>query len=110
VWGEFFDKETDAFFLLMICLVAFQKAVITGEIMAIGLLRYVFIISLFVLKRGPKKEERSFRAQSIFTIMMLVLLSLFLPLDFPRFPFVALGFVLVFFSFGEDFRKIASGS
>lgn len=110
LWGEFFDKETDSLFLLIICLVAFRQNITGGEILAIGLLRYFFVISIFILKGKPKNETRSLRARNIFTIVMLVLLFLFLPLEFPRFPLVALALFLTLFSFGKDFRKTAFGS
>jgi len=110
LWGEFFDKETDAYFLLVVCLAAFQRLLAGWEILVIGLLRYIFVISLLILKRKPKKEKRSLRAQNVFTIVMLLLLSLFSPFDFPRFAFVVLALFLVLFSFGSDFRKIIAGS
>lgn len=110
LWGEFFDKETDAFFLLLICLAAVQKNLAGLEILVVGALRYVFILSLFVFKQKPIKEEKSLRAQFIFTFVLMVVLSLYLPLDYPRFPFVMLALVLIFFSFGADFRKTATAS
>jgi phosphatidylglycerophosphate synthase len=77
-FGEHLDKESDAFFMLMLCLLLYRLPQGLGPwILVPGLLRYLFV--LFVRLAGPPKlkEQRSAKAGWISVFMMLTLLGCF---------------------------------
>jgi phosphatidylglycerophosphate synthase len=105
-FGDHFDKETDAFFTLALCLMVVVKGLLSAWVVTMGILRYVFILVLFFLKTEIRKEERSNRARSISTVAMMILLLVFLPLEPIRKPFAVLAICLLLFSFSRDFQKV----
>jgi phosphatidylglycerophosphate synthase len=74
-FGEYFDKESDAFFVLVLCLLAYSQHRVGGWILLPGLLRYVFVLALFALKPDLKKEYRSRWARVIYVCMVSALLG-----------------------------------
>ena len=78
-FGEYFDKETDAFFLLLLCILAVVYERLGPWILIIGLLRYVFVITVHALRPLVRKEQKTGRARIIYMLTMVSLLAVFLP-------------------------------
>ncbi len=102
VFGSFFDKETDALFLLILCsLSAFQGRLPTW-ILGAGLLRYGFVLLLFLPIATESTEERSNLARYVYGGVVAALLFSFLP--YPRFayPLAVLATAALVLSFGRS--------
>lgn len=78
-FGSFFDKESDALFLLILCGLAAFRGRLPLWILGAGLLRYLFVVLLFFIPRSEKTEERSNLARYIYGGMIAALLFSFLP-------------------------------
>lgn len=74
-FGEFIDKETDAFFMLVLCLVLYRLPEGFGPwILLPGLLRYLFVLFVKLAAPPQPKEQRTAKARWISVFMMLTLL------------------------------------
>jgi phosphatidylglycerophosphate synthase len=105
-FGEFLDKETDALFLLLLCgLTAFQNE-LPIWIVGAGLLRYGFVVALFLLPTLQTTETRSTAARYVYALMVGALLLSFLP--YPAFyrPVLAVAVTALLVSFGRSLRGI----
>ena len=105
-FGEFFDKESDAFFMLMLCLLLYRLPEGFGPwILLPGLLRYVFVLFVKFARPPELKEHRSAKGRWIFIFMMLTLLVSFAAypgyLDQCR-PLAAMMTVVLAYSFAES--------
>lgn len=77
-FGEFLDKESDAFLTLMLCLVLYRLPDGFGPwILLPGLLRYLFVLFVKFAKPPQAKEQRTAKARWISFFMMLTLLASF---------------------------------
>jgi len=109
-FGEYFDKETDALFIHLFCLSAVFKNLLGEWIILIGLLRYLFVLYLFLTGKKGHKERRSKAGRYIFVFVSCSVIIIFLP--FPGLPLAAsaISLLLLIYSFGRDilwiqFRK-----
>lgn len=105
-FGEFIDKESDAFLTLMLCLVLYRLPESFGPwILLPGLLRYLFVLFVKFAKPPQAKEQRTAKARWILFFMMLVLLFSFAAypsyLDYCR-PLAALMTLMLTYSFAES--------
>ena len=107
-FGEYFDKEIDAFFLHVWVIMAVMKSILWPWTVLLGLLRYLFIIYLFILGEREKKERRFKFGRYIFVYVICSLLLVFLPLPFLYKPAVIIATILLLFSFGRDLVWIHS--
>ena len=109
-FGAFLDKETDAFFLLMLCLLVVDLQGYTMALVLVGLLRYLFAIALYLGDPPAGSEPRSPAARYLYVTMMVVLLTAFLPI--PVLPPLLIGLVGVTLaaSFVPYFRWALAGS
>lgn len=103
-FGEFIDKETDAFFMLMLCVVLYRLPEGFGPwILLPGLLRYLFVLFVKFATPPQPKEQRTAKARRISVFMMLTLLFSFAAypayLDYCR-PLAALMTLALAYSFG----------
>jgi phosphatidylglycerophosphate synthase len=105
-FGAFLDKEIDAFFMLVLCLLLVLKSYSASWILIIGFLRYFFVILVYFLSTDTKREKKTSRARHIFTLVMIILLVLFLPVQVIRVPLACMAILLLLFSFGRDLFKI----
>jgi phosphatidylglycerophosphate synthase len=109
-FGEFFDKETDAFFTLMLCVLLHRLPGGFGPwVLLAGLLRYLFVLFVKFARPPESKEQRSAKASWISCFMMLTLLFSFAAypgyLDYWR-PVAALMMLVLAYSFAESLHLI----
>jgi phosphatidylglycerophosphate synthase len=77
-FGEFFDKESDACFVLMLCALLYRLPDGFGLwVLVPGLLRYAFVLFVTFAQPPEMKERRSATGRWILVLMMLALLSSF---------------------------------
>ena len=105
-FGEFMDKESDAFFTLMLCILLYRLPEGFGAwILLPGLLRYLFVLFVRFAKPPQPKEQRSPKAGWISCFMLLTLLFSFAAypsyLDFCR-PLAVLMMLVLAYSFAES--------
>ena len=105
-FGAFFDKETDALFLLVLCALAAFQGRLPDWILGAGLLRYGFVVVLFLLPPAEKTEERSTWARYVYAGMVLSLLTSFLPVPALYNPLVALATGALVLSFARSLWRI----
>jgi len=105
-FGAFFDKETDALFLLLLCALAAFEDRLPVWILGAGLLRYAFVPLLFVLPAPRKTEERSSWARYVYGAMVFALLASFLPVPALYLPVVALASGALVLSFARSLWRI----
>ncbi len=87
-FGAYFDMETDAYFVLLAGIVLLQRGRFGAWILIVGLLRYVYVITLALVPARGGEQPRSSFGRHAFTSLMLGL---------------ALGMVL-----GEPFGTVAT--
>ncbi|MEM7374495.1 MAG: CDP-alcohol phosphatidyltransferase family protein [Bacteroidota bacterium] len=108
LFGEYFDKETDAFFVMMLGSLAWYEGYVGPWILSLGLLRYVYVFLLIFVKPPEKKESRSFRGQLIAVILMSSLIGCFWLPEWLYMPALVIVSALVFYSFGMSFWGMIS--
>jgi phosphatidylglycerophosphate synthase len=99
-FGETFDKETDAFFVLILCFFLFQLDRLSGWILTVGLLRYLFVLWMWWIDAPADRERRSRFARISYVIAVSSLLVAFLPVPalFGPLATFATGLLLVSFA------------
>jgi phosphatidylglycerophosphate synthase len=109
-FGEYFDKETDAIFMLILSLAIVSTQRLGHWFLIVGLLRYLFVLILHFRQPEVVKEERSNRGRYIQILVMGALIACFLP--FPTFykPFAIVATLILLLSFARDFRWMFSTS
>ncbi len=102
LFGEAFDKETDAFFVLVLSFLLFQLGRLPIWILSVGLLRYLFVLWMWWM-RGPAKSERRSRfARVSYVVAVSALLLTFLPLPALYTPLALLATGLFLVSFARS--------
>ena len=101
-FGAFLDKETDALFLLLLCAVAAVQNRLPLWILGVGLLRYAFVVVVFLLDPPEKTEERSNLARYLYGGMVTALLLSFLPYPAIYRPLVLVAAGALAVSFGRS--------
>lgn len=98
-FGEYFDKESDALLMLVLCLLLYEAGRFGAWILLPGLLRYGFVAFLMLARPPAPKERRSGLGRWIFFGTASALIASFTP--FPAFyePFMAAMTVLLAVSF-----------
>lgn len=76
-FGEYFDKETDAFFMLILCWLIVLDQRLSLWILIPGLMRYVFVCFLMLAKPPAYKEQQTTTGKVVFVVTMLVLIACF---------------------------------
>jgi phosphatidylglycerophosphate synthase len=101
-FGEYLDKEADAFFMLMLCMLLYGEGRLGAWIVVPGLLRYGFVVLLMVARPREIKERRSARGRWIYFGMISALLAAFTPFPLLYRPCAAaMSFVLIY-SFADS--------
>lgn len=101
-FGEYFDKETDALFIHMFCMLAVLKHMLGMWVLLIGLLRYLFVIYLLITGKKDRKERRSKIGRHIFVFVSCAVSIMFLPFPHISLMVAVLSMVLLLYSFGRD--------
>jgi 2-polyprenyl-6-hydroxyphenyl methylase/3-demethylubiquinone-9 3-methyltransferase len=101
-FGEYLDKETDAFFMLVLCVLVYAGGRFGAWILVPGLLRYGFVVFLMLAKPPAIKERRSARGAWMSFGMISALLVAFTP--FPTFyrPYAMLMTLVLLYSFADS--------
>ena len=103
-FGAYFDMETDAFYVFLYACLIYQLDLAGGWILAIGALRYgyvVFVLSFF--KPKEKEEKSSFRGKAIAVFLMGALLSPFVLIESIYLPILIAASIAVVYSFVAGF-------
>ena len=108
-FGEFFDKETDALFIHLFCLLAILKNLLGGWIILIGLLRYLFVLYLFLAGKKGHQERRSKIGRYIFVFVSCSVIIIFLPVPLLPLTAAVMSLLLLIYSFGRDILWIQFG-
>jgi phosphatidylglycerophosphate synthase len=105
-FGEYFDKEADAFLLLVLCMLLYLEGRLGVWIVVPGLLRYAFVVFLLLAKPAVLKERRSTLGRWIYFGMIAALIAGFTP--FPAFytPFAAVMSLVLIYSFADTLFEI----
>jgi phosphatidylglycerophosphate synthase len=105
-FGEYLDKEADAFLLLVLCVLLFVDGRLGAWIIVPGLLRYAFVVFLLVARPPALKERRSRSGRWIYSGMIAALVAAFTP--FPAFykPFAGLMSIMLVYSFAGTLYDI----
>jgi phosphatidylglycerophosphate synthase len=98
-FGEYFDKEADAFFMLVLCLLLYTGGRLGAWILIAGLLRYGFVIVLMLARPRVVKERRSASGRWIYFGTVCALIAAFTPFRAAYEPFALLMTLLLICSF-----------
>jgi phosphatidylglycerophosphate synthase len=112
-FGALFDMESDAFFMLVLCLMLDRLSGGFGTwILLPGLLRYLFVLFVRLARPPLRKEPRTAKAGWIFVLMMSALLVCFASypayLDYSR-PLAAVTGLVLVFSFAHSLYAMYQG-
>lgn len=105
-FGDCFDKETDAFFVLAYGVLICDKGLAGAWVLMPGLLRYMYVIMLSLVKVKPKVPNPSFRRQFIGMWLMGTLLAPFVISPLVYIPGLIFAIAIVMYSFAVDLGKM----
>ncbi|MEM6844394.1 MAG: CDP-alcohol phosphatidyltransferase family protein [Bacteroidota bacterium] len=103
-FGDVFDKETDAFFVLAFGVIIAGLDLAGSWVLLPGLLRYGYVIVLAYVDKPPTPVDYSFRRRFVGMWMMGTLLA---PFAFPVWAYVPCliaAIVMILYSFAVDLR------
>lgn len=103
VVGAQFDQETDAFFISIYSLILYLDNYLGLWVVLLGLLRYLNILALVILKQQHKKEPRLLVARLIATMVMTALLIPFFTPKWLYTPYAAFSVLCLVLSFAYTF-------
>lgn len=98
-FGEYFDKESDALLMLVLCLLLHDAGRFGAWILLPGLLRYGFVVFLMLARPPEPKERRSGFGRWIFFGAASALIASFTPFPALYEPFMGAMTVLLVASF-----------
>lgn len=70
-FGAYFDMETDAYFVLLAGIVLLQRGRYGAWVLVVGLLRYVYVLTLALVPARSGEQPRSSFGRHAFTCLML---------------------------------------
>lgn len=111
VYGEYFDKEADAVFVMTMSLILYDQDIAGAWVLGFGLIRYAFLAPEFYFKPIQQKDPRTPYGRIIAGIVMAAMASApALPPSVNFFLLPASGFLLAY-SFGRSLvEMIAAGN
>lgn len=78
-FGARFDMETDAVFVAVLSLLAWQSAKVGAWVLLSGLMRYLFALAVWLWPRLRRPVPSSYRAKSIAVFQMIALIVVIAP-------------------------------
>ena len=105
-FGEYFDKETDAFFMLLLCWLLFLDQRLEVWVLLPGLMRYLFVVFLIISKPPAYKEPQTNTGKIIFAVTIVILIFCFTPYAGLYKPLSLLMTGLLAYSFADTLRRI----
>lgn len=105
-FGEFFDKEVDAFFLLALCFLLYADQRLGLWILIPGLLRYLFVAYLKFVGPRQIKEQRSRLGCWSYCLMMLSVISAFFVRETIYVPLILVMTCVLCVSFADTIRRL----
>jgi phosphatidylglycerophosphate synthase len=105
-FGEYLDKEADAFLMLVLCLLLYTTGRLGPWIILPGVLRYFFVLFIAVAKPPAQKERRSASGRWIYVGMTSALIAAFTPFPALYRPFAALMTLVLLYSFASAARDV----
>jgi len=76
VFGMYFDMETDALYVLLVCVYLYLQGMVGAWILIPGILRYVYRIFIFTIsKPGFKEQKQRYAAVIAGSYFVILLLS-----------------------------------
>ena len=109
LFGEYFDKETDALYLHSLIMIAIFKDILPVWIVITGLFRYLFLFYLLIIRKTDRKERRSNTGRYIYVFACIAFILPFIPQPLIYLPAVILATVLLVYSFSRDIIWIHFG-
>ena len=103
IFGEYFDAETDAFFVLSLGIILFDRQMVGEWILIPGLLRYGYMIILPVVKARHHVKGSSFIRQLVGIWLMSALMISFITKPEVYVPNLIIAIMMVSISFIVDF-------
>lgn len=103
-FGDVFDKETDAFFVLTYGVIIVALDLAGSWVLLPGLLRYGYVIILAYVDKPPNPSGYSFRRRFVGMWMMGTLLAPFLVPAWMYVPGLIAAIVMILYSFAVDLR------
>ncbi|PKO51274.1 MAG: CDP-alcohol phosphatidyltransferase, partial [Betaproteobacteria bacterium HGW-Betaproteobacteria-21] len=106
VFGARFDMELDAFFILVLCAMLVQLGKAGVWVLAIGAMRYLFVLAMHFLPWLSGTLPESFRRKLVCVVQVAALLLCLLPVVSPSLAtaILALALAALTLSFAQDVR------
>ena len=105
-FGAYFDMETDALLVCLLCSMFYLEGWLGGWILFMGYLRYLYVMLIYIFGLQGLREGSTRFAKTIAVIFFIALLF---PFVFPPviyYPVIGLASLLVVYSFGVSFRGL----
>lgn len=106
LFGEYLDKETDAFYMLGLSHLVWQADLAGPWILALGWWRYLYVLALIRWKPSGTKETRSQWGRIIAVVLMIGVAAIFITPMNLQLPLAILLVGLVSVSFGRSFLQL----
>lgn len=106
MFGGYFDMETDAFFVAILSHCFFLDGKLGWWILIIGLLRYIYVATLFFLQLQHKKEKSTRFAKTIAVLLFISLCAVLLLPPSIYYPLLLGAGTLTAYSFGVSFYSL----
>lgn len=105
-FGEYFDKETDAFFMLLLCWMLYRDQRLEIWILFPGLMRYLFVVFLMLANPAKYKEPQTTTGKTIFVVTVIILIFCFTEYKQIYQPLAMMMTLLLSYSFIDTIRLI----
>ncbi len=105
-FGDYFDKEVDAFFMLALCLLLYAAGRLGAWILLPGALRYGFVWYLKLAEPPQPKERATRSSKTIALVMLSALMFCFLPFEPSCEILAASATVALVYSFGLSIWRL----
>ncbi|MFK7801752.1 MAG: CDP-alcohol phosphatidyltransferase family protein [Anaerolineae bacterium] len=103
LFGAQFDQESDAFYIGVYSLLLYVTGYAGVWIVTLGILRYLYVIALFLLNQQHKKEARIRGARIVAVMVMIALLVPYILPPLLYLPYLILCTACLLYSFGYAF-------